>query len=115
MKYKIMKIPELIIVDDTRVSNKPDTKSLAKLEAMTARIRRLEDIVGSIYFRVQDIRAIYAFNRDRGVQFYEMGPHDAPLNYKLDQLNGDVTALRSAFGLDPEEIEEPKKEIGHQR
>lgn len=66
------------------------------------RIQRLEDLVMSIYYRVHELKAIYTFNYNRGIKFEEMGPYEAPLDYKLNQLDHDVTKLRNMFGFQKE-------------
>jgi len=63
------------------------------------KLRSLHDVVMSVYFRVQELKAIYLHNHNKGIIFDELGPYDAPLDYKLNQLEGDVEKIKDFMGL----------------
>lgn len=92
----------LIMLDEVEVVlTDHERRSVERVEAMTAQLRNLDDLVSSIFNRVQELKMIYLYNYNRGIKFEEMGPYEAPLDYKLNQLDNDVTRLRSVMGFEP--------------
>ena len=67
-------------------------------ESKAQHIRKIHDLVNSIYWRVQDLRQAYAFQRSQG-WYEQVQGHEPPINYKLDLLEKQAQELRDYFGI----------------
>lgn len=97
---------------------RPATKEVAvptgviPVDDRAQRIKNLQDLVETIFWRVQNLREVYLHNHNLGCRLEEIGPYDPPFDYKLNQLTADVIELRSLFGGPREGTEGPQtKEI----
>lgn len=77
---------------------------LVPVERQVERLRSLRDLVNSIYRQTQDIREIYLYNYNRGIKWEERDAYEHPIDYKLNQLEHWLVALKGMVGADLPDI-----------
>lgn len=93
---KVKTVNQLVPMEQKDLTTNHES-GLVRKNDQVERIQTAKDLVGSVFYKVQELKAIYLHNFNLGIKFNEIGPYDAPLDYKLNQLDEIATKLQKLF------------------